>query len=430
MLKTFFNIGLYYPKIVDGSSNDRAVIGEGFHEALLPFLGPTIRVMTGFHRRLDEALASPWSNAIAVLLNYPVESYEQLWTSSNFSRDLARMQQVKQNEKGRPSSAGGSSVGSDKSSSTSAYSRSRKMASAFFRQSFSSHFKQGDSSSSSTTKAEVDAPILTALLDNIETFCTHYLGSKDIDDGRAERVAKREEVGLEASGEPALLLLRKLASESEKFRSQAKERILPATIDRSVGLDKRSDLTGILVRLMSSSNFPRMARASGEALLAICDGQTTQMTSEIGYGPCAGFLVNSGKSHAFPGTSRGDAKADAGGQPVDPITGMALPTEEEMARQDAESGVASMTMEEKEAEAERVLCLFDRLNRTGVISVSKSSHPLHKAVDSGRIQEIEEQQEEERRTEVQREEEEAEKIVEREMQAFREKKQGQSSSDP
>lgn len=181
--------------------------------------------------------------------------------------------------------------------------------------------------------------------------------------------------------------------------------------DRSQGLDKRKDLTGILVRLMASNEYPRLARASGELLLALCDGQAVKMTTEIGYGPCAGFLNTIGQVNALPGAPFTNDE----GKFVDPVTGKVLPTVEEMKLQDQAAGL-TMTEEEKEAEADRLFTLFDRMDRTGVIKVQ---NPLKQAVDSGRFQEIEDKTEEEEIKRAQEEDRELETTVEREMKAFR-----------
>lgn len=181
--------------------------------------------------------------------------------------------------------------------------------------------------------------------------------------------------------------------------------------DRSYGLDKRKDLTGILIRLMSSSEYPRLSRASGEVLLALCDGQAAKMTAEIGYGPCAGFLSQIGQLNSLPSAPLDDSF----GQAIDPITGRVLPSVEEMAREDEANGMA-MTEEEKEAEAERLFGLFDRLDRNGIIKVT---NPVKQAVDSGKIRELEEKEEEEEKRRIEQEEADTETTVEREMKAFR-----------
>ena len=125
------------------------------------------------------------------------------------------------------------------------------------------------------------------------------------------------------------------------------------------------------------------------------------MTDTIGYGPCAGFLMNSGLASALPKGS-GDGAPDAQGRTINPITGQYNPTAEELAADE----ISQMTDAEKEAEAEKLFTLFERMNRTGVINVQNP------AADSGRFEEV---VEEEERKKQEEEEEEDERIVEREM---------------
>lgn len=410
LLKAFFNVGLHLPRLTE-AANGNQVREEHFDEILLPFLAPTVRLLADVQRKDSiPELRSPYTNAIAVLLNFPLQPYEETWRTGLLPVTIDDAQQVELNGKMaklRSSSGGGSE--SDRSSTTSAMSRSRKAASAFFRSPFN---RQGSQKNVDLPPSE--SPLLKTLLDMIDAFCKKYFSSKDIDNHHATR---DEEEDLQAFGEPALLLLRKLANGSEKFRLIAKSRILPENVDRKVGLDKREDLTGILIRLMGSQNYPRLARASGEVLLAICGGRASQMTAEIGYGPCAGFLTNIGQAHAIPESEM----KDSSGRPIDPITGKVLPTAEEMTRQDAESGFSQMTEEEKEAEAERLFGLFDRLDKTGIIKVDKNSHPVQKAVDSGRFQEIDEEEEKKKLEEEAEEDENLEASVEREMRSYRQK---------
>ncbi|PWN36222.1 uncharacterized protein FA14DRAFT_52984 [Meira miltonrushii] len=410
ILKAFFNVGLHLPRMTETKNGNQAG-EEHFDEVLLPFLAPTVRLLADVRRRNGTPeLRSPYTNAIAVLLNFPVYPYEETWRTGLLLVAVDDTQHTEMNGKMaklRSSSGGGSE--SDRSSTTSAMSRSRKAASAFFRSPFNRQ-----SSQKNVHLPNSESPLLKTLLDMVDTFCKKHFSGKDIDDHHATR---NEEEDLQAIGEPALLLLRKLANGSEKFRLIAKSRILPESIDRKIGLDKREDLTGILIRLMGSQNYPRLARASGEALLAICGGRASQMTAEIGYGPCAGFLTNIGQAHAVPESEM----KDSSGRPIDPITGKVLPTTEEMVRQDAESGFSQMTEEEKEAEAERLFGLFDRLDKTGIIKVDKSSNPMQKAVDSGRFQEIDEEEDEKKLEEANKEDEELEASVEREMRSYREK---------
>ena len=74
-----------------------------------------------------------------------------------------------------------------------------------------------------------------------------------------------------------------------------------------------------------------------------------------------------------------------------------------------------MTEQEKADEAERLFVLFDRLAKTGVINVD---NPLQKAQQSGRFEEIQEQNDKS----VQEQEEQDERDAIAEMQQWKERR--------
>lgn len=88
----------------------------------------------------------------------------------------------------------------------------------------------------------------------------------------------------------------------------------------------------------------------------------------IGYGNAAGFLFTKGIM-APPAVS-----SDGNGVLLNPITGTTAP----MHAPDVD-----MTEEEKEAEAERLFVLFDRLERSGM-----GVNPIRKAQEEGRFENI------------------------------------------
>jgi len=101
------------------------------------------------------------------------------------------------------------------------------------------------------------------------------------------------------------------------------------------------------------------------------------MTYHVGYGNAAGFLFNTGRLADFHADAASlqdstNSAADSSDEEevhanrlagFDPITGQA--------KTDAEGIPAGndMTEEEKEAEKERLIRLFERLERTGVMTV-------------------------------------------------------------
>jgi ABC-type branched-subunit amino acid transport system ATPase component len=143
------------------------------------------------------------------------------------------------------------------------------------------------------------------------------------------------------------------------------------------------------------------------------------MSSEIGYGPCAGFLMQANLAHALP-TSAAPRTAAAGSgetRAVNPITGQLEPSAADLAAE--AKALAAMSEEQKEQEAERLFTLFDRLNKTGVVNVK---NPVREARESGRFVEIDEREEERRRKEEDEEEKRLEEEVEREMGQYRARK--------
>lgn len=205
---------------------------------------------------------------------------------------------------------------------------------------------------------------------------------------------------------PLLLLLRKVTMVS-LVAEEMKELLLPANLDRTLPLEKRDDLTGHLVRLMSSLLLPNSANCAGELLYNLCARDPATLATQIGYGNASGFLQNRGELVPPPpapsnGSGSGTSNGHGNGRTVNPITG-AYDREPEAGEAEEEQ----MTEEEKEREAERLFVLFERMKRTGVID---AGNPVEKAREEGRLggDEKREREEEERRLEEEeREEEEA-----------------------
>lgn len=69
--------------------------------------------------------------------------------------------------------------------------------------------------------------VVSVLLQMIDSATRSLFVTGDVDDGSAETKAAALALDLEPALEPALLLLRKLSTEAEDFRSVIKTRILP-----------------------------------------------------------------------------------------------------------------------------------------------------------------------------------------------------------
>ncbi|CDR99771.1 hypothetical protein [Sporisorium scitamineum] len=328
LLKAHFNICLYYPRIVQAeakqsqsngstastsagqSESQRPILGESFDPELLDMLRPLLSVITMLPLPSPVPLMPPFAHAIAALLNYPV---------ADVKREIL----------------------SDKMASSGSLSALTAPISPL------------------STEALQSAPLYIKRLITFAdvTLARYFASAATNDDGRrvpedvdakaVKQKASADGIDLEDTLEPILLLLRKTAAEDDTLRSLLASILLPTDLDRSLALDRRLDVLGRLVRLMSSVTLSRPACASGELLLSLCNGDAKQMTEAIGYGPCAGFLMNTGLASALPS---GAAATDSNGRMVDPITGEYEPTEEEKAMDE----INRMTEEEKEAEAERL----------------------------------------------------------------------------
>lgn len=121
------------------------------------------------------------------------------------------------------------------------------------------------------------------------------------------------------------------------------------------------------------------------------DSKASTMTTEIGYGNAAGVLFNKGMGlppkpeatvEEIPDepTTADETPMDED-RPRNPITGL---------RQTAdcpENPMAEMSQEEKEREAERLMALFDRMERNPAMKLVEN--PMKDAVRSGKIEEWE-----------------------------------------
>ncbi|GAA6003101.1 hypothetical protein JCM10207_001989 [Rhodosporidiobolus poonsookiae] len=221
---------------------------------------------------------------------------------------------------------------------------------------------------------------------------------------------------------PVMLLLRKISMLGEA-QHHFRERLLPATTDRTLPLDRHASLAGHLVRLLSSVLLPNTSFGVGEFIYNLCDRDPLTLVRAIGYGNASGFLQN--RSELIPPPSGEDAEAsttapEGGERRVNPITG-AFEAEED-------PNFVPMSEAEKEREAERLYTLFDRMARTGVIS---AENPVDKARAEGRFEETNEEREAELER-LRREDEELEEEVARDMKEWkdRRKKAADEKVDP
>ena len=100
------------------------------------------------------------------------------------------------------------------------------------------------------------------------------------------------------------------------------------------------------------------------------------MSGFFGYGNVAGFLFNKNVMSAPPPESGPNAPptTTSTGETISPITGTTIKPK---------TDVPEMTEEEKEREMEKLLVLFDRLEKTGALP--NDQNPIRKAIHEGKL---------------------------------------------
>lgn len=101
----------------------------------------------------------------------------------------------------------------------------------------------------------------------------------------------------------------------------------------------------------------------------------SNLSTLVGYGNVAGYLFNKGILSAPPapsGSSDTDVTASVD-EDINPITGTKYKPKPDL---------PEMTEEEKEREVEKLLWLFDRLEKTGAMPADQN--PIRKAIQEGK----------------------------------------------
>ncbi|CAO1613181.1 unnamed protein product [Sympodiomycopsis kandeliae] len=445
LLKVAFNIGLYCSRTDDETKKE---------SKLATLIDPVLRLMIILP---TESLASPASNAIGVLLNFSVKENKQKWLSPTVLVAGSTAQEKAQNGKGKAKRVAKAIFGGKNAASTSTLSLNTSDHGSPDVERASMHSTAPSTSSSqapvlhaaimptsastgstaSTIRRDWETVSLadaaseegsvssvtsvvspTLVIEHVVSFLTSFLdkyfapfahgsssngsassSSLDCDDPRTRSLAEGDKIDIEGACQPLCLLLRNLAAEDDELRRTIKRDLLPDQMDRSVAPDRRADSTGRLIRLMSSVCYTRLSQVAGELLLALCKSDAKTMVNEIGYGPCAGFLVSKGLIGSLP-EGPPPSSTSSEGRSINPITGQYDPSSQETAT----DPINNMTEEEKEAEADRLFDLFDRLNRNGVISVQNPMQNM--TSEQGKIMEVKEEEEQSRRTEKEEREEE------------------------
>ncbi|TPX49068.1 hypothetical protein SeMB42_g01741 [Synchytrium endobioticum] len=159
---------------------------------------------------------------------------------------------------------------------------------------------------------------------------------------------------------PLLILLTRMARAEDGARESIKARLAPESIDRTKHLSQGTSVTAYLMRFMASVALPHVRDTVSELLFACFDDNPTELAAYTGLGLAAGFLVQRGVMPlSLPVAADGPMSADD----IDPITGVRRREDTALPEWN------SMTEEEKEREADEMIALFEKLNKTGVVKV-------------------------------------------------------------
>ncbi|KAJ3219419.1 Synembryn-A [Dinochytrium kinnereticum] len=107
--------------------------------------------------------------------------------------------------------------------------------------------------------------------------------------------------------------------------------------------------------------------------------KTSTLVNYVGYGNAAGFLFQKGLlGGATPGSGGGENFQAGSGDPnIDPITG-------EISKQERNAEWDNLTEEEKEAETTKLIDIFEKLEKTGIIK--KEQTETHEKVEESGLQ--------------------------------------------
>ncbi|KAI8823515.1 guanine nucleotide exchange factor [Fimicolochytrium jonesii] len=157
-----------------------------------------------------------------------------------------------------------------------------------------------------------------------------------------------------------LLVLGGIARQDVDAKDALRDILLHEDIDRSKPLDEGTSLTSRLIGFMTSIIHPNIRDSVCELIFVLCDEDPGKLVRYTGYGHAAGFLYSKGIAGGPFDDSAANSRPASRSQPIHPISG-------KYERPDTGPELEDMTEEEKEREAERLMVLFERLNRTGVI---------------------------------------------------------------
>lgn len=239
-------------------------------------------------------------------------------------------------------------------------------------------YLQTPGGSPALVRLKTDAALLLLNLADTQLLAarTGDLGAAPVARLLAEALALDREWARLVHMHGVLLVAARLAALHPGLRRDLRRQILPGRWDRAARPDAGDSLKAMLVRALRAPDAP-LAQAAGKLLLVLVGDRLCRLVYHVGYGSAAGFLFNHGLMGAYQQELRDLGVAGAGASSdeeelargglagIDPVTGLA----------DAGAPADQMTEAEKEAESLRLLDLFERLERTGVMRVVPQPPP-------------------------------------------------------
>ncbi|KAH7327513.1 guanine nucleotide exchange factor [Rhexocercosporidium sp. MPI-PUGE-AT-0058] len=195
---------------------------------------------------------------------------------------------------------------------------------------------------------------------------------------------------LEQNVSPLIQLIRKVYELAPKEVQAHLQRILlPSEEDRKQILGRAETLSSCLLRLTNNATTPKVRELISSLFFDLSAKDPKIFVQNVGYGFASGFLFQHNvpiPENALEAWSTGSESSNTRASQesrdfpgrVNPITGQLLDMEET-------PEVEEMTEAEKEREAEKLFVLFERLKKTGVMSVQ---NPVEKAFHEGRFEEL------------------------------------------
>ncbi|OBT63115.1 hypothetical protein VE03_07461 [Pseudogymnoascus sp. 23342-1-I1] len=207
---------------------------------------------------------------------------------------------------------------------------------------------------------------------------------------------------LEQQVSPLLSVLRKVYAVAPRpVKVHLRMLLLPTAEDRLKPLGATNTLSSRILKLSTSPLAPTAREELSHLLFEMSDRDAKNFVQNVGYGFASGFLFQNNvpipenaldawsinDSASVEGRSSGGGRSSSssartfgmvGGKPVNPITGQMLESEEPWEE-------PKMTREEKEREAERLMVMFDRLQKNGII---KTENPMRSMQQEGRFEEL------------------------------------------